>query len=238
MHQKKIKILNTKKNSKIVKNVKNSNKYRGRGKKTRDTKFTVLLTNLRGYKSKEHSLKKIVKKVKPSMVLMNETQMLGKMKVSPTPYTTWTRNRTDKSGGGVATAVSQQFSESAVGSGEGENDEEYIVTRLEAFKPALNVVNSYGEQRKTRKEEVEEKWGRLRRLLEEIRMRGEFCLLAGDLNKLVGDGELGVPGNSQEVSLGGRLLRELLATRDWVLVNGQGREVVQGGPFTRKDPAT
>ena len=69
-------------------------------------------------------------------------------------------------------------------------------------------------------------------------MRGEFCLLAGDLNKLVGDGELGVPGNSQEVSLGGRLLRELLATRDWVLVNGQGREVVQGGPFTRKDPAT
>ena len=67
---------------------------------------------------------------------------------------------------------------------------------------------------------------------------GEFCLLAGDLNKLVGDSELGVPGNSQEVSLGGRLLRELLATKDWVLVNGQGSEVVQGGPFTRKDPAT
>ena len=41
---------------------KNNNKYRGRGKKTRETKFTVLLANLRGYKSKEHSLKKIMKR--------------------------------------------------------------------------------------------------------------------------------------------------------------------------------
>ena len=153
------KINNTKyqKNSKTVTNTNKNNKYRGKGKKHKDTKFTILLTNLRGYKSKEHSFKKIVKKVKPSMILMNETQMLGKMKVSLKPYTSWTRNRTDKSGGGVATSVSQHFGESAVGAGEGENNEEYIVTRLGAFKPALNVVNSYGEQRKTKKEEVEEK---------------------------------------------------------------------------------
>ena len=41
-----------------------------------------------------------------------------------------------------------------------------------------------------------------------------------------------------EVSLGGRILRELLATGNWSLVNGLGREVVQGGPFTREDPDT
>ena len=44
-------------------------------------------------------------------------------------------------------------------------------------------------------------------------MRGEFCVLAGDMNKL---------------------LRELLATGDWILVNGLGKEVVEGGPFTRE----
>ena len=69
-------------------------------------------------------------------------------------------------------------------------------------------------------------------------MRGQLCLLAGDLNKLIGGGQLGVPGNSPEISLGGRLLRELLATGDWVLVYGLGREFVEGGPYTRKDPAT
>ena len=29
----------------------------------------------------------------------------------------------------------------------------------------------------------------------------------------------------------------LLATKNWVLVNGLGKELVQGGPFTREDPA-
>ena len=60
----------------------------------------------------------------------------------------------------------------------------------------------------------------------------------GDLNKLVGSSYPGVPGNSPETSLGGLLLRELLETGDWILVNGLGAEIVEGGPYTRKDPAT
>jgi hypothetical protein len=40
------------------------------------------------------------------------------------------------------------------------------------------------------------------------------------------------------VSAGGQLLRGLLDTGDWTLVNGMGDEVVTGGPFTRRDPAT
>ena len=63
-------------------------------------------------------------------------------------------------------------------------------------------------------------------------------MCSGDLNKLVGRGEGGIPGNHPEISLGGRLLRGLLITGDWVLVNGLGGEIVEGGPFTRKDPAT
>ena len=121
---------------------------------------------------------------------------------------------------------------------EGEDDNEFIITRIDAFSPALCVINSYGEQRRTRKEEVENKWNRLRKEMEAVRMRGDFCVYSGDLNKLVGVGEFGVPDNSSEVSLGGRLLRELLATGNWTLVNGLGKEVVQGGPFTREDPAT
>ena len=72
----------------------------------------------------------------------------------------------------------------------------------------------------------------------QIRARKEFCLLAGDLNKLVVNDEFGVPGNHSEVSLGGKLLQQLLATGDLVLVNGLGADVVEGGPFTREDPAT
>ena len=113
-----------------------------------------------------------------------------------------------------------------------------MITRMECFSPALNVINIYGEQRKTNKEEVEGKWSRLLKDMEAIRARKEFCWLGGDMNKLVGCSELGVPGNNPEVSLGGRLLLDLLATRNWYLVNGLGQEIVEGGPFTRQDPAT
>ena len=57
---------------------------RGKGKEI-NKRFSILLVNLRGYRSKEYSLKKTLRKVKPSMILMNETQLRGSMKVSLEP---------------------------------------------------------------------------------------------------------------------------------------------------------
>ena len=140
------------------------NRYRGRGRiNKRDNSFSILLINLRGYKSKETSLKKIIKTVQPSAVLLNETLLSGRMKVSLFPYTTWCKNRTEKGGGGVSTSVGEKFKDSAIGAGEGKGDDEYLITRLDCFNPALNIINCYGEQRKTRKEDVEEKWARIKK---------------------------------------------------------------------------
>ena len=193
---------------------------------------------MRGFKSKKKSLVKVIKKTSASMVALNETLLTGKTKMSLPPFTTWTKNRTEKGGGGIATAVSERYKDCSVLAGEGEGEDEFLVTRLECFQPALCVVNCYGEQRKTSKEEVENKWRRLREVLEGIRARKEFCLLLGDQNKLVGNDQYGVPGNSSEISLGGKLLRELISTGNWCLVNGLGPDIVKGGPFTRQDPAT
>ena len=172
------------------------------------------------------------------MILMNETLLLGNMKVTIPSYCTWSRNRTEKGGGGIATSVADKFKDSSVGAGQGEDEEEYLITRIECFSPALNIINCYGEQRNTKKEEVERRWEKLRTEMENIRTRKEFCILAGDQNKHVGCGDLGVPGNNPEVSVGGKLMRDLLSTGNWFLVNGLGQEIVQGGPWTRKDPVT
>ena len=61
--------------------------------------------------------------------------------------------------------------------------------------------------------EVEERWKRIRQEMENKRARNKFGILTGDLNKLVGNNELGLPGNQAEVSLGGRLLKEMLSSR-------------------------
>ena len=213
-------------------------RYRGKGKVGKKNVFTVLLTNMRGFKSKKESLVKILSEVKPSAIVINETLGSGNAKIDIYPYSIWSKNRGEKGGGGIATAVAPQYKETTVGAGEGEGEDEFIITRVETFKPALSIINCYGEQRNTKTEEIEAKWARMTNEMEKIRARGEFCLLAGDLNKLVGNDNLGVEGNHQEISYGGRLLRNLLATDNWTLVNGMGKEVVEGGPFTREDPAT
>ena len=201
--QKKNKIENTQKNHITQNNQKNSKtensqkekkiKYRGRGKRKKiNNIFSVLLTNLRGFRSKETSLRKFLNEKTPSMVCMNETLLIGNMKVSLPSYTSWSRNRTEKGGGGIATSIADQFKDCTVGVGQGEDEDEFLITRVECYRPALNVINCYGEQRSTRKEEVEKKWEKLRKEMERIRARKEFCLLAGDQNKHVGGGDLGV----------------------------------------------
>ena len=143
------------KSDKIVKLNGKRRSYRGKGGRIRkENVFSILLINLRGFKSKETSLKKIVTEKSPSMILMNETLLVGSMKVSVPDYTSWSRNRTDKGGGGIATSVANKYRDCSVEAGQGEDEEEFIITRIECFSPALCVINCYGEQRKTRKEEV------------------------------------------------------------------------------------
>ena len=236
-------MLSTEKTTKQQKNRKtykpNNKKYRGRGKiNSRSREFVILLANLRGITSKQISLEKVLTTLKPSVVAINETQLSGNSKVSLRSYSTWSRNRSEQGGGGIATAVRDQFRDSAVGVGEGKEKDEYLVTRIECFSPALSIVNCYGEQRRLVKEEVDSRWSRLRTELDSIRARGDFCLVAGDLNKLVGCDVLGVPGNDPEVSYGGKLLQAMLASKNWYLVNGLGEGVVKGGSFTREDPAS
>ena len=55
--------------------------------------------------------------------------------------------------------------------------------------------------------------------------------------KQVGNDHLGVPGNHPEVTIGGELIRDLVESGNWVMVNAM-EEKVEGGPFTRQDPAS
>ena len=53
--------------------------------------------------------------------------------------------------------MAKRYSDCTVEAGQGEDKDEFLITRIECFSPALCVINCYGEQRKTRKEDVERK---------------------------------------------------------------------------------
>jgi len=125
---------------------------------------------------------------------------------------------------------------------EGREGDEYVITRLGHVQPAINIVNFYGENEcRAGETKIRESWERLCEDLEVIKSRGEAVILIGDMNRAVGAGELGIMGNKEQVSPGGRMLREeLLQGGEYVLLNGlegkESRVEVVGGPWTWVQP--
>ena len=197
-------------------------------------------TNPRGWISKKESLLKLTKSLDPDVININETQLTGNNKVDIKTFTSFCKNRKEKTGGGICSSVSNRIKQHAVCVAEGEDEDEWLAVRYDHVSPALTIVNCYGEQEgagRSMKEEVVARWGRLLKVLEAARLRGDHVLLVGDLNKHVGCDHLGVPGNTPQLSTGGRLVRDLVEGGKWRLINAI-EEKVKGGPFTRKDPAT
>ena len=62
----------------------------------------------------------------------------------------------------------------------------------------------------------------------------EHCIIATDMNRKVGNDKLGIHGNTDEISYGGTLIRDLISTGKYIFANN--KDCVQGGPFTRIDP--
>ena len=191
--------------------------------------------NIRGFTSKKESLQKIIDCVKPDIVSLNETGLNGLNKVKLYGYSSFSRNRKEKSMGGVSTSVKEELKTHTVNIKEGDNDDEFIIICINHVKPAICIINWYGEQEcRSSKEDILARWLRVKKEMETIRSRGDSVLLVGDLNKKVGADRWGVVGNNDKVSYGGQLIRDMLATEEFMLINNT--KAAQGGAFTWEDP--
>ena len=136
----------------------------------------------------------------------------------------------------VVKSIVNSLKQQSVNIKEGEGDDEFQITRLENTSRPLNIVNCYGEQdTRSSRTEILNRWFRLKCELQKIIDKDEYCMLVGDLNKLIGNDNLGIEGNNAQISFGGQLVRELVASGDWILLNNSERAV--GGPWTREDPS-
>ena len=220
-------------------------KRRSRKKQEKETEnISIILTNCKGYSSKEESIKKdIIEKKVPDVLLINETLLTGERKIKSKDYISFVKNREQKEtkggvggGGGVATLVANHLRQNTVKTGEGSEGDEYLITRLNHVRPALNIINIYGEnESRAGPTKVLESWLRLKRDLDEINGRGEMTLCMGDMNRAIGAGEYGVKGNKEQISAGGELIREhMLKTGEFVLLNNLS--LTEGGPYTWVQP--
>ena len=211
-----------------------------------------MLTNCKGFTSKEESIKKDIMDGKaPEVILINETLLTGPRKIKSNNYLAFCKNRERKekkkgdkggtgegagAGGGVATLIAKHLGPNTVKAGEGREGDEYIITMLNHVRPALNIINIYGEnENRAGAVRILEAWIRLKQDLDEIKGRGELIILMGDMNRSVGADQYGVRGNKEQISTGGGLLRDqLFKSGDYVLLNNLPQ--AEGGPFTWVQP--
>ena len=138
-------------------------------------------------------------------------------------------------GGGIATMVANSIKRHATKVAENNEHEEYMIIRLEHVKPALNVIHVYGRiESRINSEKVLEGWTELLQELISIENRQEAALLIGDLNRGIGCGVEGVEGNRREISYGGSLIRDLVSSGEYFLLNNLN--LTMGGPWTRVYP--
>ena len=211
---------------------------RGRAAARREgcVKLKILHSNIRGFISKQESLTEILENVNPDICNLNETNLRGNRKIKLKNYVSFSKNREIKKMGGVSTSFQNYLRQYVVKVSDNAEVDEYLVTRLENVVPVLNILNIYGqiEARAGGPDKILESWGRIKKELSMIEARGEAVLILGDLNRAVGNDNLGVAGNSSDLSYGGKLVRDLLATEEYVMFNNLA--LVEGGPWTREDP--
>ena len=190
----------------------------------------ILQCNVRGLKSKKASLEIIRKEVKPSIIVLSETLLKPNEKPKMGHSATFFRSRSEKSGGGLMTSVSNVLASGTVQVYSGKC--EILVTRTESMKKPLTLISVYGMQEGNKKEEVQAEFDEIGAQMVQAKARGDLCVVTGDLNRHIGDL---IEGNDNRVSFGGQLWRNILHRGDFVLVNAM-KEKVKGGPFTWHRP--
>ena len=196
-------------------------------------KFSVFVSNIRGAASKSDSLQSIVNNpsIDPEVISLVETNFKQNKKLKLDGYKSFNKNKVSGNMGGISVFVKECDIDKAIKAAEGNDSNEYLVTRHSQFKVPINIITIYGEQESRSKvEDVEKKWNKIMEEIIKIEERNEFIILCGDFNKSVGDI---VPGNKPKVSHGGKLVREFLSSEKYVLVNKLPQ--VKNGPFTRYD---
>ena len=174
-----------------------------------DSTWQIYQSNIRGYNLKKESLKYILSAINPNAVILNEVGLRGNKRCSIQGYNTFTRNRKNLNMGGISTAIRKDENQFCLKVDEGENDDEFLITRHCQFLKPINICNVYGEQESRNKNyEIEERWSRICDQLKIIEDRNEEVILIGDMNKLIGNGPFGVKNN--KVTFGRKLVHQLL----------------------------
>ena len=192
-------------------------KARKRVKKIRRelTNFKLMYSNINHLKSKMESLKSILEETKPAVVALVETKMAEKEKMEMEGYTPYPLNR-NQHGGGVLLLVKKELKNLVVVVQEQIEVGEVMWITLSNNRNNIRIGVVYAPQEKVKVEELKIMYKSIKEQIKEAKAKKQEVLIVGDFNCKVGDI---VPGNTEEITKGGRLLMELVKSQNLKILN-------------------
>ena len=178
-----------------------------------------------------HSLQTTVNELRPDLIVLVETQLVGKNTIKIEGYDKIiTRNRPSK-GGGLLIAMKNTMDAKMVVLDVNQNHE-HMWVQLNSKTGKINLCVAYGlhETRCSKNEienwhyELEEKY---------TKFDSEPTIIIGDLNAHMGNDSKGIKENNSRINQNGEHLRNLIERRNLTLANNLPN---CKGKYTRIDP--
>ena len=189
----------------------------------------VLYLNIRGFKSKMASLKEILIDEQPEIVGLTETMLDAADVVEREGYSVYRSDR-DREGGGILVAVKKVLKGLIVEESVEKNEGESMWVSLGSPKINLRIGLVYNPQEsKTKKDKLKEVYQRIEEEIKLAKQKNQRTLLMGDFNCKVGKA---VSGNKEEVTVGGKMLLQMLKRNCMSIANNGTRRC--DGLWTRQ----
>ena len=197
-------------------NTKPKKTRRGEPIKNKLKKFKVWFQNVRGIKSKLESLRDKIDEVRPTVIGITETHLLGDEKVEIDGYEIYPNGR-DNSGGGVLIAVRKELEKICTVVEKSKEVAESLWLTIDNGRVKIRVGVVYAPQEsRTTTEDFKRMYDQISEQVKQAKERQQKVLLMGDLNCKVGD-EIG--GNKREITKSGRLLLKMIKKEKLTILN-------------------
>ena len=178
-----------------------------------------MLNNVRGFKSKETLIKRIIQEEEPVFIALVETKLNGE-EIDIEGYEKPLRVDRIGDGGGVMVAYKKCLKNIVVCTSEiRKHLAEMIWLRIDNGEVKLKIGVIYMPQEsRTTLEKLKEIYQIIEKEVIDAQEKGDNILILGDLNCKVGGA---IEGNSEEITKGGRLLLKLLRKYKMKIVNAE-----------------
>ena len=173
--------------------------------------------NIRGLKSKVTTLHNIIDELQPTIFCITETHLMEKEEIEIEGYKIFDNNR-DQDGGGVMIGVQNQLKDivTMVEKHKGVEESLWIVIDNKQVAIRLGVIYAPQESR-TSKERYKEMYQNIEEQILIAKEKNQKLLMMGDFNCKIGKV---IEGNTDEVSLSGRLFNKMIAKNKLLVLNG------------------